>query len=52
LEALEKSKEQDTFFFTFLKQQLYCATKDTARAFRWNKDIVHWALTLHSPFSL
>ena len=46
LQELEKSPEKDTFFFTFLKQQLHCATKESGRGFRWSKDIVHWALTL------
>ena len=46
LEALEKSKEKDTFFITLLKQQLHCATKESGRAFRWSKEVVHWALTL------
>ena len=46
LEALEKSKEKDTFFASFLREQLHCATKNDARGFRWGKDLVNWALTL------
>lgn len=46
IEALEKSPAKETFFIAFLKQQLLCATKESGRAFRWNKEIVNWALTL------
>ena len=53
LKVVETNKNlEGTFFLEFLKHQLNCLQQvknkqtNLLRVFRWNKSIVHWALTL------
>jgi len=47
LTTLKKcEKLQGTYMGTLFEQQLRCLNESDGRAFRWNKEIVHWALTL------
>jgi len=39
-------KLKGTYMGTLFEQQLRCLNESDGRAFRWNKEIVHWALTL------
>ena len=38
--------QKDHFIFHFLQQQLQCVDTSDARGFRWDTEIVHWALTI------